>query len=79
MLDDIFEALWEIAKALQSAWDVLEDALEEVRKLASDAQKMIDERAKDRKRWGHPPKKMIATYKEPAKRIRPCARSFGRR
>lgn len=77
--DQIKEAFEQLAKAVQAVVDVLNDKLSELWKFAVDIQEAIDERAEERKRWGPPPKKMIAVYKEPMKRIRPCARAFRRR
>lgn len=76
----------ELITAVQQAIEVIAQALSEIaekyktlEELAYEAQEEIDARAEERKRWGHPPKRLIVAYTQPAKTVRPCARSFCRR
>lgn len=51
----------------------------EIEKYAEEAQEVADQRAEERKRWGHPPNRQIEAYSQPVRKIRPHARSFGKR
>lgn len=79
MHDEVKDAIAEIAKELEKACEAWEQMLKSVCELASEAQEAIDRRKEEHECWGHPPTKLIGVYKEPVKRIRPYARSFGKR
>ena len=79
MHDDLQDAFAALEKELEKVSEAWEQMCKELCELASEAQEMIDRRKEERECWGHPPTKLIVAYKEPTKRIRPCARSFGRR
>lgn len=63
-------------EAITAAW---EEMFKELAELACEVQEKVEARKEERERWGHPPKRLLATYNQPVKKIRPCARSFGRR
>ncbi len=79
MWDELEEAVAVLARELEKINEAWERMCGEISKLAIDAQETIDRRKEERERFGHPPKKLIVAYKEPLRRIRPCARSFGKR
>ena len=79
MHDELQEAIAALAKELEKVSEAWEQMCKELSELASEAQEVIDRRKEERECWGHPPTKLIVVYKEPIKRIRPYARSFGKR
>lgn len=72
-------ALQHVAEALQHAFEEISAMFKAIEELACATQEAIEARKKEREGWGHPPKRLLATYNQPVKKIRPCARSFGRR
>lgn len=79
MHDELQDAIAEIAKELEKVCEAWEQTCKKLCELASETQEAIDRRKEERECWGYPPTKLIVAYKEPIKRIRPCARSFGKR
>lgn len=86
MWNRLVDACEEVKKALEDAVEALAAALKEITatymeivEMAVLAQEVAETRKEERERWGHPPKKLIVAYRQPVKKIRPCARSFGRR
>lgn len=80
--EDIVKAWDALAHCLLDALGYVNDSFIELANVADDAQRAVNaaQRAADahnaeRKRWGHPPKKLFARYPEPMAKIRPNARS----
>lgn len=53
----------------------LANVADDVQRAVAAAQRAVDAHNAERKRWGHPPKKLFARYPEPMAKIRPNARS----
>lgn len=79
ILNRAAESAKNLAEAIEAMVDAWEELYEKLFRFAEQTQEEIDHRKAERAQWGYPPKKLIAAYKEPVKKIRPCARSFGRR
>lgn len=74
--EEVKTALQQAVEAIKAAW---EEMFKELAELACEVQEKVEARKEEREGWGHPPKRLLATYNRPVKKIRPCARSFGRR
>ena len=79
MQKEIKEPLEIMCEAIQEMAAAFEELYKTLYRFTEQAQEEISKREKERKHWGHPPIKLIVAYKEPVKRIRPCARSFSKR
>ena len=74
--EEAITALQQAVEAITTAW---EEMFKEFAELACEVQERVEARKNEREGWGHPPKRLLAIYNQPVKKIRPCARSFGRR
>lgn len=73
--EDIINARDALVHCLLDALGYVNDSFVELANMTDDAQRIVDGRDAEHKRWGHPPKKFIAHYPEPMAKIRPNARS----
>lgn len=73
---DLAKSMWEESwKELQEKISYLHETFEPFLSEIEEAQIIIEKRAAERKRWGHPPKVLYANYSQPMRKIRPSARS----
>lgn len=77
--DDVKVAFEHAAEAMRNAFAELAEMYKTIEELDCEAEEEIEARKKEREGWGHPPERLLVTYNQPVKKIRPCARSFGRR
>lgn len=77
--EELITAVQQTAEVIAQALSEFAEKFKTLEELAYAAQEEIDAREEERGRWGNPPKALVAAYTQPAKKIRPCARSFGRR
>lgn len=77
--EEVKTALQNAAEALRHVFEEISAMYKAIEELACAAQEAIESRKEERERWGRPSKRLLATYNRPVKKIRPYARSFGRR
>lgn len=70
-MDELYEAIMRIMNVLQGPVA----AMEELSLAAYEAAERVDYLSKERKSWGHPPRKPYCGYKSPVRAVRPYARS----
>lgn len=74
-LEHIIEAWNELIKCLQNAFGFFSGSFAELADTVDEAQKAVERRDAEHKRWGHPPKRMLTHYRQPAAKVKPNARS----
>ena len=70
-IDDLYAAIRKVMNALQGSVS----SMEIISLAAYDAAERADYLNKERKSWGHPPRKPYCGYKSPVRAVRPYARS----
>ena len=78
-IEAIKQAFETLAGSVIRVTDEIVEPFSEIEKYAEEAQEVADQRAEERKRWGRPPNRQIEAYSQPVRKIRPQARSFGKR
>lgn len=73
--EDIVNAGGALVHCLLDALGYVNVSFVELANVADDVQRAVAAHNAERKRWGHPPKKLFARYPEPMAKIRPNARS----
>lgn len=71
--DGVIEKWGEIGELLCRVFGIANDAITDLADV--DAQLAVDKRTAERKRWGHPPRKLASNYQQPMKKVKPNARS----
>lgn len=73
--EDVVNAWDNFVNCLLDALGYVDSLFADLATTYDDAQSAVEARNAERKRWGHPPKKLFVHYPKPVTKVRPNARS----